>query len=48
MHQTYYETFHLNMQGHMEISAVNSETLVSLYADIIKIEGGHTYKCISL
>lgn len=33
---------------HTKISAVNGETLVGLYADIIKIAGGDTYECVSL
>lgn len=33
---------------HTKISAVNSQTLVVLYADVIKIGGEDTYECISL
>lgn len=38
----------LMTQEHTKISAVNSEMLVVLYADIIKVAGGDTYECISL
>ena len=47
MQQPFYETFHLNDMGTHGISAVNSETFVGVYADIIKIAGGDTHECIS-